>query len=41
MLAKVLPTLGIEYAHLPELGIESEQRKELHTMADYQQLFAG
>lgn len=33
-------SLGIEYVHYPEVGIQSEQRKELHTQADYDKLFA-
>jgi len=41
MLARVLPTLGIGYTHLPDLGIESEQRQELNSMADYECLFTG
>ncbi len=41
MLAQVLPKLGIEYVHLPELGIESDKRQELNSMADYERLFAG
>lgn len=32
--------LGIEYVHIPEVGIQSEQRKELNTQADYDKLFA-
>jgi uncharacterized protein (DUF488 family) len=32
--------VGIEYRHLPELGIPSHRRQELNTMADYQALFA-
>lgn len=32
--------LGIHYAHLPELGISSDQRQELNTQADYDALFA-
>lgn len=40
MMASVLPNLGIEYIHLPELGIESDKRQELNTMADYEALFA-
>ena len=39
-LVSVLPKLGIQYVHFPELGIESEKRKELHTEADYNELFA-
>ena len=31
---------GIKYIHFPEVGIQSEQRKELHTQADYDKLFA-
>lgn len=34
-----LPQLGIAYAHLPELGIEQEKRKDLETDAEYQRLF--
>jgi uncharacterized protein (DUF488 family) len=41
MMASVLPNLGIEYIHFPELGIESGKRQELNTMADYEALFAG
>lgn len=33
-------SLGIEYLHFPEVGIQSEQRKELNTQADYDKLFA-
>lgn len=33
-------SLGIEYVHYPEVGIQSEQRQELHTQADYDKLFA-
>jgi hypothetical protein len=32
--------VGIRYEHLPELGIASEERRELHTQADYDALFA-
>jgi hypothetical protein len=32
--------VGIHYEHLPELGIESEARQDLHTQADYDTLFA-
>ncbi len=31
--------LGIRYEHLPELGIASEARRDLHTQADYDALF--
>jgi hypothetical protein len=32
--------IGIRYEHLPELGIPSEQRQELETQTDFDQLFA-
>lgn len=32
--------VGLGYEHLPELGIASEERRELHTQADYDALFA-
>lgn len=32
-------SLGIRYEHLPELGIPSEERRELKTQADYDALF--
>jgi len=38
-LSTLLPKLGIEYQHIPDLGIESEKRTELNTAADYIQLF--
>ena len=31
--------VGIKYIHIPELGIESSQRQELHSQADYDLLF--
>jgi len=31
--------VGIRYEHLPELGIASEERRELKTQADYDKLF--
>ncbi len=33
-------SLGIEYVHYPEVGIQSEQRQELNTQADYDKLFS-
>jgi hypothetical protein len=33
-------SLGIEYMHLPEVGIRSDQRQELNTQSDYDKLFA-
>ena len=32
--------VGIRYEHLPELGIDSESRRDLNTQADYDALFA-
>lgn len=31
--------VGIQYVHVPELGIESAQRQELNSQADYNRLF--
>jgi hypothetical protein len=39
-LRKTCDGVGIRYEHLPELGIASEYRRELHTQADYDALFA-
>lgn len=39
-LSGALSSVGIEYRHIPELGIESDLRKNLKTFADYQRLFA-
>lgn len=33
--------LGIEYIHIPSLGIKSEQRQELNEQKDYDKLFAN
>jgi len=38
-LAVVLPKLGIEYRHFPELGIVSEKRQNLENPDDYEMLF--
>lgn len=38
-LGETVQKLGIEYVHIPELGIASEQRQELNTQADYDRLF--
>lgn len=38
-LSVVLPKLGIEYAHIPELGISAQRRSGLETNADYARLF--
>ena len=32
-------SIGINYLHIPDLGIESDKRKELNTMSDYNKLF--
>lgn len=34
-------TLGIEYNHVPALGIDGDRRKELKTQQDYDDLFIG
>ena len=39
-LSKACEGVGIRYEHLPELGIASEERRELETQADYDALFA-
>lgn len=39
-LKKYCGSLGIEYVHIPEVGIQSEQRQELNTQSDYDKLFA-
>jgi len=39
-LQKAVENLGIKYIHIPNLGIESENRKTLNTKADYDALFA-
>jgi hypothetical protein len=38
-LSKSCDGVGIRYEHLPELGIASEERRELKTQADYDELF--
>jgi len=38
-LQKAVENLGIQYIHIPNLGIESENRKTLQTKADYDALF--
>jgi uncharacterized protein (DUF488 family) len=38
-LKKACESLGIEYVHIPNLGIVSEKRKELNTQKDYNVLF--
>jgi hypothetical protein len=38
-LQRTLKNVGIQYIHLPELGIESEKRQALDTQDDYNRLF--
>ncbi|MEO1517555.1 MAG: DUF488 domain-containing protein, partial [Bacteroidota bacterium] len=38
-LLKACQGLGIEYVHVPEVGIPSNKRKELKTQKDYDELF--
>lgn len=38
-LKKYTNALGIDYIHIPEVGIESEKRKALNSQVDYDQLF--
>jgi uncharacterized protein (DUF488 family) len=40
-LSETVLKLGIDYVHIPELGISSDQRQELNTQADYDRLFAA
>jgi len=39
MLKHAVEQMGLKYIHLPELGIESENRQELNCLADYKKLF--
>lgn len=39
LLKRYCNSLGIEYIHIPEVGIESDKRKELKTQEDYDDLF--
>jgi len=39
-LKNAIENLGLKYIHIPNLGIESENRKTLQTKADYDALFA-
>lgn len=38
-LNKYCGSLGIQYVHFPEVGIRSEERRELNTQSDYDRLF--
>ena len=40
-LKKITSNLGIEYVHIPELGIDSQLRKNLNNKKDYQKLFTS
>lgn len=40
LLKRYCNSLEIEYFHIPEVGINSDKRKELETQADYDRLFA-
>lgn len=39
-LKKYCESIGIQYVHIPEVGIQSEQRQELKTQSDYDKLFS-
>ncbi|MDX2128366.1 MAG: DUF488 domain-containing protein [Chloroherpetonaceae bacterium] len=39
-LKKFCASVGIDYVHIPEVGIQSDQRQELKTQSDYDKLFA-
>lgn len=39
LLKKYCESLGISYLHIPEVGIDSDQRQELNTQSDYNALF--
>jgi uncharacterized protein (DUF488 family) len=38
-LIKYCASLSIDYVHIPEVGIQSDQRQELNTQSDYDKLF--
>lgn len=38
-LKKFCASVGIEYVHIPEVGIQGDQRQELNTQSDYDKLF--
>lgn len=40
LLKRYCNSLGIEYLHIPEVGINSNKRQHLETQADYDRLFA-
>jgi uncharacterized protein (DUF488 family) len=39
-LKKYCESVGIDYVHIPEVGIQGNQRQELNTQSDYDKLFA-
>lgn len=39
LLKRYCENLGIEYIHIPEVGIHSDERQELNSQADYDNLF--
>ena len=39
-LKRYCESLGIQYLHFPEVGIQSDQRQELNSQADYDKLFS-
>lgn len=39
LLKRFCESLGIQYIHFPEVGVQSEHRKELNTQSDYDNLF--
>jgi len=41
LLTRYCESLGIQYMHFPEVGIQSGQRQELNTQADYDKLFTN
>ena len=40
LLQRYSNSLGIDYLHIPEVGINSNKRQQLETQADYERLFA-
>ncbi len=40
LLKRYCESLGVQYVHIPEVGIQSEQRQELNTQEDYDKLFS-
>ncbi|TRX15936.1 DUF488 domain-containing protein, partial [Flavobacterium franklandianum] len=39
LLKKYCESIGIDYIHIPEVGINSDQRQELNSQKDYDELF--